>query len=72
MATGGRLVHSARHRGLYAPLGLGDELRGVFRAGGECWGQVCLTRVADAPWFSAAEAGQTLTLGARTVVVLRQ
>jgi DNA-binding CsgD family transcriptional regulator len=67
-ATRGTLAASARHRDLYAPLGLGDEIRGVFRAGGQCWGQVCLSRAAGEPWFSAAEeqalAGIVVSLGA--------
>ena len=66
-ATRGQLAASARHRDLYAPLGLGDEIRGVFRAGGQCWGQVCLCRTADEPWFSTAEerslAGIAVSLG---------
>lgn len=71
-ATGGRLTASTRHRSLYAPLGLGDELRGVFRAGGECWGQVCLARSAQAPWFTAAEERSLARVAAALGAGLRQ
>ncbi|MGY1606249.1 helix-turn-helix transcriptional regulator [Geodermatophilus sp. SYSU D00700] len=54
-ATHGDLGRSARYRALYAPQGFGDELRAVFRAGGQCWGAVCLTRGADAPPFAVAD-----------------
>ena len=54
-ATRGQLSGSARHRALYAPLGYGDELRAVFRTRHACWGQVCLARAADEPWFTAEE-----------------
>jgi DNA-binding CsgD family transcriptional regulator len=43
-ATAGDLAASARFRDVFAPLGLGDELRAVLRAGGACWGYVCLHR----------------------------
>ncbi|MGY1681813.1 helix-turn-helix transcriptional regulator [Geodermatophilus sp. SYSU D01176] len=54
-ATGGHLERSSRHRRLYAPEGFGDELRAVVRTGDACWGEICLTRRADAPAFSAAD-----------------
>jgi DNA-binding CsgD family transcriptional regulator len=54
-ATGGELEASARYRDVFRPLGLGDELRAVLRAGGVCWGCLCLHREAGAP-FSPAEA----------------
>jgi DNA-binding CsgD family transcriptional regulator len=53
-ATGGDLDASARHRDIFRPLGLGDELRAVLRAGGACWGDLCLHREAGAP-FSGDE-----------------
>jgi DNA-binding CsgD family transcriptional regulator len=53
-ATGGDLEASPRYRDIFRPLGLGDELRAVFRAGGACWGYLCLHRGADAE-FSAEE-----------------
>lgn len=47
---------SARYREIMAPLGLGDELRAAFRAGGACWGFLCVHRE-DAPHgFTPAEA----------------
>jgi DNA-binding CsgD family transcriptional regulator len=54
-ATGGDLESSARYRDVFRPLGLGDELRAVLRAGGVCWGCLCLHREAGAA-FSGAEA----------------
>ncbi len=36
--TGQQRETSARYREIMAPLGLGDELRAAFRAGGACWG----------------------------------
>jgi DNA-binding CsgD family transcriptional regulator len=42
--TGGDLETSARYRDVFRPLGLRDELRAVFRAGGVCWGYICLHR----------------------------
>ena len=35
---------SVRYREIMAPLGLGDELRAAFRAGGVCWGFLCVHR----------------------------
>lgn len=54
-ATEGRLELSPRWRAVYEPSGFGDELRGVFCTGDVCWGHVCLTRTADAPWFTRRE-----------------
>jgi DNA-binding CsgD family transcriptional regulator len=54
-ATGGELGRSRRHRTLHAPEGYGDELRAAFRAGGACWGVVCLARTQQEPAFSARE-----------------
>ena len=54
-ATGGDLDASARHRDVFRPLGLGDELRAVLRVGGACWGCLCLHREAGAA-FSDEEA----------------
>jgi DNA-binding CsgD family transcriptional regulator len=43
-ATRGEMERSARFRDIFQPLGLGDELRAVLRAGGECWGYLCMHR----------------------------
>jgi DNA-binding CsgD family transcriptional regulator len=43
-STRGELTTSPRYRELLAPMGLGDELRVAFVAGGSCWGVGCLTR----------------------------
>src|SRR4029453_16623867 len=39
-----------RYRDLFQPLGMGDELRVVLRAGGACWGLLCLHRGAGRPF----------------------
>ena len=54
-ATHGRLADSPRWRAAYEPNGFGDELRAVFCSGEACWGHVCLTRTAEAPWFTRRE-----------------
>jgi DNA-binding CsgD family transcriptional regulator len=51
-ATDGNLDASPRHRDIFRPLGLGDELRAVLRVGGACWGYMCLHREAGAPFSS--------------------
>ena len=51
----GDMDASARHRDIFRPLGLGDELRAALRSGGACWGYLCLHREAGTA-FSAAEA----------------
>ena len=43
-ATADDLELSPRYRDLFAPMGLGDELRAVLRTGGACWGLMCLHR----------------------------
>lgn len=43
-ATAGQPEQSARYRDIFRPLGLGDELRAVLRADGECWGYLCMHR----------------------------
>ena len=53
--TAGDLDASPRYRDIFAPLGLGDELRAVLRLGGVCWGYICLHRGAGSA-FSAEEA----------------
>jgi DNA-binding CsgD family transcriptional regulator len=42
--TEGDMERSPRFREIFRPLGLGDELRAVFRVGGVCWGCMCLHR----------------------------
>ncbi|MCX2963148.1 helix-turn-helix transcriptional regulator [Gordonia aquimaris] len=54
-ATDGHLDRSARWAQVYRPRGYGDELRAVFRAGQITWGHVCMTRLADDPWFTGRE-----------------
>jgi DNA-binding CsgD family transcriptional regulator len=47
---------SARYRDIMAPLGLGDELRAAFRAGGACWGFLCVHREDGPRGFTPEEA----------------
>lgn len=54
--TGQHRVSSARYREIMAPLGLGDELRAVFRAGGACWGFLCVHREDGPHGFRPDEA----------------
>lgn len=54
-ATCGHLDSSARWSRIYQPAGFGDELRTVFRTGSVVWGQACLTRAADDPWYTTRE-----------------
>lgn len=55
-ATDGEPESSARYRDIFKPLGLGDEMRAVLRAEGECWGYVCLHR--EGPHGFSAEETQ--------------
>jgi DNA-binding CsgD family transcriptional regulator len=55
-ATRGDRSVSTRYREIMAPLGLGDELRASFRAGGECWGFLCLHREDGPLGFSVNDA----------------
>jgi DNA-binding CsgD family transcriptional regulator len=54
-ATDGDLARSARHRTIHADLGVGHELRAVFRTGETTWGAVCMCRELGQPNFSDAE-----------------
>ncbi len=55
-ATQQRRTNSARYREIMAPLGLGDELRAAFRAGGACWGFLCVHRQDGPHGFTPQEA----------------
>jgi DNA-binding CsgD family transcriptional regulator len=54
-ATGGVPERSVRYRDIFAPMGLGDELRGALRAGGSAWGGFCLHRELSPNGFSEEE-----------------
>ncbi len=54
-ATRGDLYRSTRHRTIHAELGVGHEMRAVFRTSETTWGAVCMCRAAGRPNFSAAE-----------------
>jgi DNA-binding CsgD family transcriptional regulator len=51
-ATAGDPDTSPRYRDIFRPLGLGDELRAVFRSGGMCWGFMCVHRETGSPFSS--------------------
>jgi DNA-binding CsgD family transcriptional regulator len=55
-ATGGRLEDSARHRDLFKPLGLSDEIRAVMRTRRVTWGYMCLARGRGSSFTSAETA----------------
>jgi DNA-binding CsgD family transcriptional regulator len=55
-ATQQHRANSARYREIMAPLGLGDELRAAFRAGGACWGFLCVHREDGPHGFTPQEA----------------
>jgi len=55
-ATARHRPASARYREIMAPLGLGDELRAAFRAGGACWGFLCVHREDGPHGFTPNEA----------------
>jgi DNA-binding CsgD family transcriptional regulator len=55
-ATKGDLGRSERHRSVYFPRGLHDELRLVARSGTSTWAMACLVRASDLPLFTADEA----------------
>jgi DNA-binding CsgD family transcriptional regulator len=63
-ATGGDLSSSARHRALFAPRGLDDELRLLARSGDATWGTAALARSSDAPPFSEEEIRFVATVAA--------
>ncbi len=52
-ATRGRPAESRRYRDILTPLGFGNELRAVLRAGSSNWGVMCLHR--DGTDFTASE-----------------
>jgi DNA-binding CsgD family transcriptional regulator len=55
IATRGDLTRSPRYREILEPVGLGNELRAVFRSGGAVWGALCLHREKRFTDFTAAD-----------------
>ena len=70
-ATGGALWRSVRQREVFAPAGMGDELRIVLRDGRGCWGFLNLYRAAGERTFDpdegqlAADVAPALTAALR-------
>lgn len=62
---------SPRYRAMYAPHGLGPELRVAFTADGATWGGACLVRAVDDPPFSPGEAAFLAGLGRHVAHGLR-
>lgn len=56
VALGGDHHRSPRFRAMYAPHGIGDELRFAVTADGMTFANACLLRARDAPAFTAQEA----------------
>ncbi|MER9794885.1 helix-turn-helix transcriptional regulator [Mesorhizobium sp. M0213] len=77
-ATKGRLEESSRYRDICVPLGFGDEMRAAIRAGGACWGFMCLHRDVGGLNFSPAEMDLLAELvphlagGLRSALLLEQ
>lgn len=70
-STRGRRASSSRYRELLSPLGLGDELRAAFVAGGSCWGVSCLSRENGSVAFNEQDAGVMTRLGPHVAEGLR-
>lgn len=77
-STKGNPKVSPRYRELLRPLGLGDELRAAFVAGGSCWGVSCLARAHGSVGFGEHDAriiarlGPHIAEGIRTSLLLIQ
>jgi DNA-binding CsgD family transcriptional regulator len=69
--TAGKLDSSPRHRDIFRPLGLDDELRAVLRVGDVCWGCVCLHRAAGVA-FSREEVRYVRRLAPRLAHGIRR
>jgi DNA-binding CsgD family transcriptional regulator len=70
-STRGELAASPRYRQLLAPMGLGDEFRAAFVAGGSCWGVGCLSRERGDIPFGDDEAAALGRLGPHIAEGLR-
>lgn len=70
-STRGELDTSLRYRELLAPMGLGDELRAAFVAGGSCWGVSCLARERGGLPFGDDEVRAMTRLGPHIAEGLR-
>lgn len=70
-ATHGDRMASPRYRDLIEPIGLGDELRVVFRTSRTVWGFACLHRQAGAS-FDADETAFVQTLAPHVAEGLRR
>ncbi|MER6303018.1 LuxR C-terminal-related transcriptional regulator [Kitasatospora sp. NPDC001539] len=71
-ATRGDLAASPRFREIMAPLGLGDELRVALRAGGSCWGFLCLHRERAVNGFDDADLAVLRTVAPHLAEGLRR
>lgn len=71
-STKGNPAVSPRYRKLLRPLGLGDELRAAFVAGGSCWGVSCLARAHGSVGFSEHDARVMARLGPHVAEGIRK
>lgn len=55
VATHGDLTRSRRYREILEPIGLGNEMRAVFRTGGAVWAAMCLHRLKRFQDFTPAD-----------------
>ena len=69
-ATAGRLELSPRHREIFGPLGIGEDVRIALRANGGCWGYLVLHRHPAHP-FIEDEVAFLLSVAGRLAIGLR-
>ena len=72
VSTGGQLWRSVRQREVYAPVGIGDELRAVLRDGWGCWGFLNLFRAPGDRPFDPEEGQFVADLAPALAVALRR
>ncbi len=71
LATGNRPVRSPRYREFIEPQGFDDELRVIFRAGGNAWASASLYREKGCPAFSAEDVELLGALSLTVAVAVR-
>jgi DNA-binding CsgD family transcriptional regulator len=70
--TRGARMNSDRYRSIMRPLGLGDELRVLLRAGDTCWGVLCLHRGDGTAGFDAREVSTVTAMAPHLAEGLRR
>lgn len=69
-ATAGRLELSARHREIFGPLGIGEDVRIALRINSGCWGYLVLHRHPARP-FKQEEVASLVSLAGQLATGLR-